>query len=102
MGVNREVYEFAAGAGAFEGYVYGKDKMEPDSLNNWINRLVKQYNALPSEVRDELQDLCDGTVGRAVRSIMPFLGEDHDLIIQIKSIIKGELPSSPDDFSRKR
>ena len=102
MSVYRDLYEFAAGAGAFEGYVYGKGEMEPDSLKHWIVRLVKQYNILPPDVCDEIQDLCDGTVGRAIRSIMPFLGEDHELIVQIKATIKGELPSSPDDFSRSR
>ena len=88
MSVNRDIYEFAAGAGAFEGYVYDKGKMEPDALKHWIDRLVKQYNALSPDVRDEIQDLCDGTLGRAAQSIMSFLGKDHELVIQIRSIIK--------------
>jgi len=102
MEIYRIIYDFAARAGAFEGYVYGKEKMNPDSLTNWVNSLVKQYEALPPEIRSEFQDLCDGTVGRAVRSLQPLLGEEHDLIIQLKALIQDRLPSSPDDFFRKK
>ncbi len=101
MGIHRDIYEFAARAGALEGFVYGKESMEPGSLTNWVKSVVKQYNALPTDVRAEFQDLCDGTLGRATRSLMPLLGEDHELITQLKALVQGELPSSRDDFSRQ-
>jgi hypothetical protein len=99
MGIYRELYDFAAGAGAFEGYVYHKDVADPKYLPRWVDNLVRQYQALPAEVRDEIQALCDGTIGRAVRSLLPYLGEDHEVIKQLRRMIKGELPLSPDDFS---
>ena len=99
MGIYREIYEFAARAGAFEGYVYGKGKMEQGSLKNWVNSLVNQHRALPDEVRADFQDLCDGTLGRAIQSLIPLVGEDDDQIQQLKTLVQGKLPSSPDDFS---
>lgn len=100
MGIYRSVYDFAARAGALEGYVYGKEKMNPESLTNWIHHLVEQYRDLPVEVRKEFQDLCDGTVGRAIRSLQSLIGADHDLILELQQMIDDSLPASPDDFFR--
>jgi hypothetical protein len=100
MGIYRQLYDFASGAGAFEGYVYLKDACDPKYLPKWADNLVKQYQALPAEVRDEIQALCNGTIGRAIRSLLPYLGDDHEVIKQLRLMIKGELPLSPDDFSK--
>ncbi|OPY79361.1 MAG: hypothetical protein A4E65_01892 [Syntrophorhabdus sp. PtaU1.Bin153] len=102
MGVYSDVYEFAARAGALEGFVYQKEKLEPGSLNPWVEHLIGQYKALSPEVRQEFQNLCDGTIGRAIRSLIPLVGEDHELIGKLKTMTAGKLPSSPDDFSRQR
>ncbi len=99
MGVYGELYDFAASAGAFEGYVY-PEKMDPNYLPNWSGNLLRQYNDLPAEVREEIQDLCDSTLGRAVRSLIPVLGEEHEVVRNLKSMIKGKLRSSPDDFDK--
>ncbi len=100
MGIYRQLYEFAANAGAFEGYVYPREKVDPSYLPRWASNLVKDYARLPDEVRGEFQDLCDGTLGRAIRALIPLLGEDHEVIEQLRSLTQGRLPSSPDDFSR--
>ena len=100
MGIYRDIYAFAAGAGALEGFVYGKDKMEPGSLKHWVNNLVNRHHAFSDDVRADFQDLCDGTLGRAIQSLIPLVGEDHELIRQLKGLVRGQLPSSPDDFSR--
>jgi hypothetical protein len=101
MGTYSEVYEFAARAGAFEGYVYGKTDLDPAGLTRWVEHIVAQYAALPPEVIGEFQDLCDGTIGRAIQSLAPSLGEEHEIITKLRGLMKGKLPSSPDDFSRK-
>jgi len=98
MGIYRDIYEFAARAGALEGFVYGKDRIEAGSLKHWVNNLVSQYHAFSHEVRGDFQDLCDGTVGRAIQSLIPLVGEDHALVQQLKDLVRGQLPSSPDDF----
>jgi len=95
------VYEFAASAGAFEGYVYPKN-LDTKYLPNWIEHLIEGYNSLPNEVIKEIQPSLDYTLGRAVKSLIPVLGEENESILKLKSMIKGELPESPDDFNKKK
>ena len=102
MSIYKAVYDFAAKAGALEGYVYPKEKVEPSYLPLWVDHIVEGYHALTPEARKEFQDLCDLTVGRAIASLVPVLGEQHDVIKKLKSITVGTLPSSPDDFPRRR
>ena len=102
MSIYTDVYEFAARAGAFEGFVYRRDSIDPGSLDKWVDHLAKGYRSLPPEVRKEFQNLCDGTIGRAIRSLAPAIGEDHGIIKRLNSLIEGNMPSSPDDFSRTR
>ena len=102
MGVYSDIYEFAARAGAFEGYVYQRKGLTPDSLERWVDHLVEGYKTVPLEARKEFQGLCDGTIGRAIQSLIPAIGEDHGIIKKLKGMTVGKLPSSPDDFSRKK
>ena len=100
MGFNRDIYDFAAKAGSLEGYVFPKE-METSYLPVWVDHVVKSYQMLPEEIRGEFQDLCNGTIGRAIHSLIPVLGEDHEVVKKLKSIITGEIPSSPYEFDRK-
>jgi hypothetical protein len=102
MGIYKEIYEFSAKAGALEGYVYPKEKTDLNYLPQWVDHLVNQYRGLPAEVREEIQDLCTGTLGRAIRSLLPALGEESEVIQKLKSIASGELPLSPNDFTYRR
>jgi hypothetical protein len=54
------------------------------------------------EARNEFQSLCDGTIGRAIQSLVPTIGENNEVIKKLKGLTVGRLPSSPDDFSRKK
>ena len=104
MHINQQIFEFAASAGAFEGYVYHKkmDDMDMDELTNWVGNLVGAYEQLPSDVCNEFQTSCDQTLGRAIRSVTPLLGEEHNIVIQLKSLVKGALPQSADDFQKTK
>ncbi len=104
MHIYRQIYEFAASAGAFEGYVYQKrlDDIDRDALKNWVDNLLEAYEHLPSDVRSEFQSPCDRTLGRAVRSVALFLGDDHDIVDKLKSMVTGNLPESPDDFQKTK
>ena len=102
MGVYSDIYEFAARAGAFEGYIYQRNGLTAKSLERWVDHLLEGYEAVPSDVRDEFQSLCDGTIGRAIQSLTSSIGENHEIITKLKKLTKGKLSSSPDDFSRKR
>lgn len=98
----KELFDFAAGAGAFEGYVYHKEVANPKYLPKWTENLAGQYRALPDDIREEIQPLIDGTLGRALLSILPYLDEDNEIIRSLRSMIKGELPTSPEDFIKPK
>jgi hypothetical protein len=102
MSVYRSVYDFAAKAGALEGYVYPKEKVDPKYLPAWVDHIVEEYQSLPPEARKEFQDLCDFTIGRTIAALLPLLGEDHEVIRKLRSVTVGALPSSPDDFPNRR
>ena len=102
MDIHISLYDFAASAGAFEGYVYPKVKMDPASLPKWADHLVAAYQELPPEVRDKIQGALDGTLGRAVRALIPVLGEDDETVKKLKSMIVGELPETADDFQKEK
>jgi hypothetical protein len=102
MDTYAELYEFAASVGALEGYVYPKEKVDTSYLPNWIEHLRKAYELLPGHVRDEIQPNLDKTLGRAVRSLIEVLGENHPLVVKLMGMIKGKLPSSYDDFQKKK
>jgi hypothetical protein len=100
MKLAREIYDFGAHAGSLEGYVYGYTKVDLKYLPRWSANLVEEYRSLPDSVRAEIQPSLDGTLGRAVRTLAPHLGEDHQVIGLLKEMIQGRLPDSPDDFTR--
>ncbi len=105
MHIYSKIYQFAASVGAFEGYVYKKDAEELGDMNaltEWIDNILAAYDHLPGEAVELFQDSCDRTLGRAILSLIPALGEDHDFISKLKSIIKGDMPASPDDFNKKK
>ena len=48
----RELFLFAAKAGALEGYLFRRRKVEP--LDNWIDNMGRMYQELPAAVRREV------------------------------------------------
>lgn len=102
METYKEIYEFASSAGALEGYVYSRPKSEIAGLDNWINNLVKQYENLTIDVRESFQTSLDRTIGRALQSLIPIFGKDHDYINALESLVKGEMPVSPNDFQKEK
>ena len=98
------IYEFAASAGAFEGYVYRRSKsdIDPKALANWVDNLVEAYHRLPADAISQCQSACDQTLGRAIKSLMAEFGQDHPLVGKLQTIVKSELPDSPDDFQKEK
>jgi hypothetical protein len=97
-----QLYEFSASVGALEGFVYKRPDMEAGTIEKWVENLGKAYELFPQEVLKEIQPALDGTLGRAVKSVSKALGEDHVLVKKLKSMVKGSMPSSPDDFQKKK
>lgn len=102
MEMCRDIFEFAASAGALEGYVFKKDHLAPGELDDWIHNLVKQYEGFPDEIKTHFQGSLDRTMGRAVHSLNPVLGPDHQHILSLKSMIAGNIPASSQDFNKEK
>lgn len=102
METYKEIYEFASSAGALEGYVYLRKKSEIAGLDDWIKNLVKQYRDLPDDVLESFQTSLDRTIGRAVQSLIPIFGKDHEYTSKLRSLVKGEMPGSPNDFEEEK
>ena len=104
MHIYQKIYEFAASAGAFEGYVYRRPKPEIDTeaLSKWVDNLFEAYGNLSPEVLDEIQVSIDRTLGRAIKSLIFLFDERHALVNKLQRTVKGELPESPDDFQKEK
>ena len=100
MHIFAKIYEFAASAGAFEGYVYHKDEVDMAALSNWVDNLVSAYQSIPPKTLGEFQKPLNRTIGRAIRSLLPLLGEGHDIIRKLGSMVAGPLPATSDDFDK--
>jgi hypothetical protein len=105
--MNRHValYDFAASAGALEGYVYHKGdagQLDMTALPVWVDNLCAAHAGLPAEIRADIQPGCDRTLGRAVKSLVPLLGEDHPVVRRLSTLIRGPLPESADAFDKKK
>ncbi len=104
MHIYRQIYEFAASAGAFEGYVYRRSKADIDTktLSNWVDNLVEAYHHLPADVTGQCQSACNQTLGRAIKSLIAEFGEEYPIIGELQKLVKGELPEDPDAFQKKK
>jgi hypothetical protein len=107
MDENEKIYEFAASLGSFEGYVYGKrsaQELDLDALDNWSGNILEAYEHLPDAVKSQIQDRCDQTAGRAIRSLEPVLGTDHPITQRLFALVTSEtaLPESADAFNKEK
>ena len=104
MHLYQKIYEFAASAGALEGYVYRRKRTAIDvgALSNWADNLLGAYHDLPADAVAEFQSSCNQTLGRAIRSLLAEFGEEHPAVQKLKKIVKGELPETPDDFQKQK
>jgi len=102
MDIYKEIYDFAASAGALEGYLYSRQFLEAGELDDWIGNLVKQHRQLPEDVRVSFQGSLDRTLGRAAHSLVALLGENHGHVQALKSLIVGTVPASSRDFDTEK
>ena len=54
MGEYRELFEFAAKAGALEGYLYERANLEP--LDNWVSNIEKMYANLSVRMKADIRN----------------------------------------------
>jgi len=49
-----ELFKFAAKAGALEGYLYEREKVEP--LYSWVSNIERMYDSLPDNVKEDIRN----------------------------------------------
>lgn len=54
VGHYRDLFLFAAKAGALEGYIYERSKTE--LLTNWIDNISNMYQGLPDSIKKEINE----------------------------------------------
>lgn len=102
MHLYTKLFEFAATAGAFEGYVYGKKNINPDELSDWVRNIVGAYQHLPPDTTEKIQTSLNNTLGRAIASLTTSLGGNHELVKKLKGILTEPSAKSADDFQFKK
>jgi len=60
----QELFLFAAKAGALEGYLFKRRKVE--SLDNWVDNIGRMYRELPAAVRKEINPVLVTVLKRAL------------------------------------
>jgi len=59
-----EIFKFAAKAGALEGYLYEREKLEP--LDNWVTNIEAMYRSLPDSVKGDIKEEFDVVLRRTL------------------------------------
>ena len=49
-----ELFKFAAKAGALEGYLYEREKVEP--LYSWVSNIERMYDSLPDNIKEDIRN----------------------------------------------
>ena len=62
MAEYEELFKFAAKAGALEGYLYEREKIEP--LANWTSNMDNMYHSLSPEIKQDVNKEYGIVLGR--------------------------------------
>ena len=69
MGEYQELFKLAAKAGALEGYLYQREKLEP--LYDWISNIERMYASLPDNVKEDIRN----ELGRVLTRTLTYGGK---------------------------
>jgi hypothetical protein len=69
-----EIFKFAAKAGALEGYLYEREKLEP--LDNWVANIDVMYRSLPDSAKDDIKGEFSIVLRRILTYEAKVLGEE--------------------------
>jgi len=90
-GQYQELFLFAAKAGALEGYLFKRRKVEP--LTNWIDNISRMYQALSPEVKREVDPVFTPVLNKILeygeRVPEPGLREKLEELLQVSSAKEG-------------
>lgn len=74
MAEYNEIFKFAAKAGALEGYLYEREKLEP--LDNWVANIDVMYRSLPDSAKDDIKEEFSIVLRRIMTYGAKVLGEE--------------------------
>ena len=83
MGEYKELFEFAAKAGALEGYLYERKKVEP--LYNWVSNIERMYACLPDNVKEDIRK----EFGNVLRRTLTYGGKvlEEGIITRLNNLL---------------
>ena len=64
MGEYEKLFKLAAKAGALEGYLYEREKVEP--LYDWVSNIERMYAGLPEKVRGDISNEFSSVLARTL------------------------------------
>ena len=74
MGKYEALFNFAAKAGALEGYVYEREKLEP--LDNWAANIEKMYAGLTDDIKRDISSEFRYVLTRTISCGEKFLNDE--------------------------
>jgi len=86
VAVYNEIFKFAAKAGALEGYLYEREKLDP--LDNWVTNIDRMYRDLPDSVKQDIKEEFGSVLKRALTNGAKVL--DNEIKEKLNNLL-GEL-----------
>ena len=74
MGKYEALFNFAAKAGALEGYVYEREKLEP--LDNWVANIEKMHASLADDIKRDIRNEFRSVLTRTISYGEKFLNDE--------------------------
>ena len=82
MGEYEEIFKFAAKAGALEGYLYEREKVEP--LQDWVANIEAMYQNLPGNVKEDIKEEFGNVLKRTLNNGQKVL--DKELVAKLDAL----------------
>jgi hypothetical protein len=87
MGINRDLFNFAAKVGCLEGYLYERKDADISTLPNWVGNIEKMCRNLPVEVKGEFLEDYRNILERILQSSGKILKKEDGVLTKLKSMI---------------
>jgi len=87
MGLNRDLFNFAAKVGCLEGYLYERKNADISTLPNWVGNIEKMYRDLPAEVKRDFSEDYKNILKRILQSTGKILKKEDRVLTNLRSMI---------------
>jgi hypothetical protein len=87
MGLNRDLFNFAAKVGCLEGYLYERKNADISTLPNWVGNIEKMYRDLPAEVKRDFFEDYKNILKKILQSTGKILKKEDRVLTNLRSMI---------------